>query len=338
MINMEQGYKRKKKRRRKIGKIAALSVVALLLISAIVVFGLFRIQEVEVVGNDYYTADEIKKMVMSDSMAQNSIYLTRKYSHANIQEELPFLSAVEIEMLSPYKVRIQVYEKTIVGYIQTAGSNVYFDKDGVVMENSQEVREGVPMISGVTLGKVEVLGKLPIEDKELFKSVVTLAQLLNKNEILPDEIHFDEENAMSLYFEKNTVLLGQNKNLEDKISNLKAIYPKMSSMEGTLDLENFTSDSSTAIFKKGNGKKDGGDKEEGESESESESETGKSAGSSYKGGSGKVSKDAAGNEVYTDDAGNVTSDMTQQYLGDDGQVITDGYGYIDPYTGAYILN
>lgn len=194
------------------------------------------------------------------------------------------------------------------------------------------------MISGVNLGKVEVLGKLPIEDKDLFKSVVTLAQLLNKNAIMPDEIHFDEENAMSLYFAKNTVLLGQNKNLEEKISNLKAIYPKMSTMDGTLDMENFTADSSTAIFKKGNGKKDSAGKVEGESESESESESGKSSGPNYKEESGRVSKDAAGNEVYTDDAGNVTNDMTQQYLGDDGQVITDGYGYIDPYTGAYILN
>lgn len=333
---MELKYKKIKRKKNKIKKIVIGTVVGLILLAALIVFGLFRIQSVEVVGNEYYSADEIKKMVMSDSLAQNSIYLTWKYSHINIKEELPYLSAVEVEMVAPYKVRIRVYEKTVVGYIKKAGSNVYFDKDGMIMENSQEVRKGVPMISGVDMDKPEVLKKLPIKDAQLFKAVIDVTQLLSKNEIVPDEIRVDQEQEISLYFGKNTVLFGQNKDLEAKISNLKAISPKLGTMQGTLDMQNYTQDSSTVTFKKEEGSADGTDQSEGDSNSESDSDKAVTDAGGYAEKSSRITKGADGNDIYTDDAGNVTSDLTKRYLGTDGKVQSDGYGYIDPYTGAYI--
>lgn len=190
------------------------------------------------------------------------------------------------------------------------------------------------MISGIDMDKPEVLKKLPIKDKNILTSVLNLTQLLNRYEIIPDEIHFDESQAISMYFSENTVLLGQNKYLDEKIANLKSIYPKMETMKGTLDLQNFTQGSDTVTFKKGDGKSGESEGAEGESESESEDTAGDAG--NYVEKAERITKDAAGNEIYTDDSGNVTSDMTKQYLGADGNVVTDGYGYIDPYTGAYI--
>lgn len=52
---------------------------------------------------------------------------------------------------------------------------------------------------------------------------------------------------------------------------------------------------------------------------------------------GTFAEDADGNRYYTDKNGNVTYDVdSYNYVDSNGDIITDGYGYIDPYTGAYI--
>ena len=67
---------------------------------------------------------------------------------------IPFISTLEVEALSAGHIRIRVYEKTIVGYVSYMGTNLYFDKDGMVVESSTEVLDGVPQISGLTFSEV----------------------------------------------------------------------------------------------------------------------------------------------------------------------------------------
>ena len=78
---------------------------------------------------------------------------------------------------------------------------------------------------------------------------------------------------------------------------------------------------------------------ETERESESETESGDvGTGAAYSESDGTFSTDADGTPIYTDKNGNTTPNVDgYQYTDEDGKVITDGYGYIDPYTGAYIL-
>ena len=52
---------------------------------------------------------------------------------------------------------------------------------------------------------------------------------------------------------------------------------------------------------------------------------------------GTFAEDADGNRYYTDKKGNITYNVdSYNYVDSNGEIITDGYGYIDPYTGAYI--
>ena len=102
----------------------------------------------------------------------------------------------------------------------------------------------------------------------------------------------------------------------------------------------------TVTFKKGEkdpaeteSRKAGEVKPEGESEgeSESESEIETSPQKKFVEDPDAFSTDAEGNKIYTDPLGN-TTDRTDSYnyVDDNGEIIMDGYGYIDPYTGAYI--
>ena len=75
----------------------------------------------------------------------------------------------------------------------------------------------------------------------------------------------------------------------------------------------------------------------GSSDGEETPATQASGAPSYQESDGTFAEDADGNRYYTDKKGNVTYNVdSYNYVDSNGEIITDGYGYIDPYTGAYI--
>lgn len=348
-----------RRKKRNLLKLPLLVFFAVVVIGFAVIFGLFHIRTVDVTGNEFYSAEEIRKMVMSDSLAENTIYLIWKYSDPATAEELPFLNAVEVTMEEPWHVQIRVYEKTIAGYLMFSGSRVYFDIDGNVVEISGEEREGIPPVSGVSIGQPVVGEALPVADETFLNDIISNARALHQTGPIPDEIHYDEQQKLILYFGGSRVLMGDTSYMEQKLEELAAIYPQMEGMSGTLHMETYTPEITSVRFVPG---ERGGEEEEliinlNKSAEEPEAETNEageivqsdsenaapensadSGGSGYVEDPGRFSSDASGNQIYTDEAGNVTTNLDKPYLGDDGQIISDGYGYIDPYTGAYILN
>lgn len=288
-------------------------------------------------------------MVMADSLGENSIYLTWKYAQPGAADNLPFLSGVEVSMVNPYHVQIKVYEKSIVGYLMYSGSMVYFDKDGYVVEISEELREGVPPFSGISIGQPVVMEMLPVSDEAFLRDIIEAADMIAQSGLEPLEVHYDEKHQPILYFTYNRVILGDNSYLEEKLSNLRALFSEMEELEGTLHMENFTAGSNTIPFKVGekgeeeliitiNPPEEETDAMEGTDEVQEVADGEAWGDSGYVEDSSRFATDASGAQYYTDEAGNVTYNLDKPYLGEDGNVITDGYGHIDPYTGAYILN
>ena len=174
---------------------------------------------------------------------------------------------------------------------------------------------------------------------------------------MPDEIRFSTSDEIILIFGKTKALLGKSDNLEDKVAALASIYPKIAGQEGNLHMQNYSLAAQTVTFRQGEDEEtlgvegqtgdtsaQNGDSQnpdgtgESETETETETETQEENVSTYQEGDGTFATDADGNQYYTDAAGNVTYDCGQyNYTDDNGEIITDGYGYIDPYTGAYII-
>lgn len=340
------------KRRKNLFKIPVFIFFGVLVLGTAVVFGLFHIRQADVTGNEFYTADEIKKMVMSDSMAENSIYLTWKYSQEDAAQNLPFLNGIEVSMVSPYHVEIRVYEKKIAGYIMYSGSRVYFDTDGSVVEVSAKERDNVVPFSGISISQPKAGESLPVTDDAFFKDITQAAGYIQQLETKPDEAHFDDKQELILYFGSSRVLMGSSSYLEKKFALLEQIIPQMEGMSGTLHMEAYVPGTTTFSFKKGERGEEEEDlimsaqiegeiaEDESEAQEAAEQEAAENAasGGGYVEDPSRITTDAEGNQIYTDEQGNVTSNLDKPYLGDDGQIITDGYGYIDPYTGAYILN
>jgi len=250
MKQNKKRYRRKKAQGRNRGSrgfLAAAVLILGLLLAGVLVVSLFQIRDVEVTGIEHYSKEEIAERVITDKYSTNSLYLFLKYKYTDT-EPIPFVDKIEVSLLGPGKVRLRVYEKSIVGYVTYMGANLYFDKDGIVVESSSQIKEGVPCISGLEFSSLAMYQQLAVEDNSVFERILTITQLVKKYELEPDKIEFGTDSELTLYFEQVRVALGNGGSLEEKVGRLHELYSDLEGRSGIFHMENYTNDSKFISF------------------------------------------------------------------------------------------
>ena len=254
-------------------------IVLLLLIGVIIFLAVFHVEEVEVVGNTRYTTEDVQAEVLKGPFASNA-FLMSAFRKKIQTEKMPFVSSIEVEMVSSHKLRLHVNEKQVIGYVRYLDCNMYFDKDGVVVESEvapevsdivqaedvdsdvvepEEIRDenettynaavtDIPFVTGLKFGQVVMDEKLPVENGGVFNTVLGIARIVDKYEIQPDRVEFDDDYHITLYYGTVKVTLGPDTLLEEKITKAAAILPKLSGKSGVLHLEDYTKDTVNIIF------------------------------------------------------------------------------------------
>lgn len=247
--------KRRKARKRKKIAITLLIILLLLAVAALIVIKVFRVEKVEVEGNELYDAKVIEKAVLNDKYSWNSLYVFLKYRFVDTKK-VPFVDTMEIILKDPQTLHIKVYEKGIMGYlyISSIDENAYFDKDGLVVETSSKVIDGTPQIIGIDCDKVVLYEKLPIGNAKL-REILTLTQALKRNSLIPDSITYGVANEPLLAYGKIKVEMGSLELLTQKVERLAKIKPSLEGMDGTLHLENWTEETTNIVFDKNISKK-----------------------------------------------------------------------------------
>lgn len=225
---------------------AALLLCALIAV-ALHFYTNYRVTTVYVEGNTHYTNEEIRNMVMDGVLGDNSAFLSIKYRDRSI-EGVPFVSKMDVTVVDPNTIRIQVYEKATAGYVEYLDRYMYFDKDGVVIEASNEKTKGIPLVTGLDFDHVVVKEPLPVEDPAIFKSILNITQLVNKYNLKIDRIYFAKDGTITLYFDDVRVSLGQPDNLDEKVMHLQYILPEINGRAGILRMENYNEDTKNISF------------------------------------------------------------------------------------------
>ena len=207
----------------------------------------YRVTNVEVVGNSHYTEQEIKDMVLKGNVFDNSLLLNIKYRNKSI-ENIPFVEKMDVEVKSNDTIRIMVYEKKLAGCISYLGNYMYFDREGIVVESSPQITQGVPEITGLRFNHVLLYEQLPVERSEIFQEILELTQLLDKYEIIADKIYFDTNNNVTLYFGDARVLIGSKSHIDEKIMQLSVIVPSIQGKAGVLDMREYETGTTTLTF------------------------------------------------------------------------------------------
>ncbi len=234
----------------KIRVIIVLGIINVLLIAAYFVLTHFAVKTVQVDGNKHYSAEEIKAMVMTGYLGDNSLYLTLKYKNKGI-EGVPFVETMDVMVQSNDTIRITVYEKALAGYVQYLGRYMYFDNEGVVVETSKVKTKGIPQVTGRSFDHIVLHEKLPVENDQIFQNILTITKLLNKYDVLCDRIQFDKSYNVTLGYGNVKVAIGALDNLDEKLMQLPQILPSLAGEKGTLDLQNYTADRKSVSFERG---------------------------------------------------------------------------------------
>lgn len=207
----------------------------------------YTVTTVYVEGNVHYTNEEIMEMVMGGRYGNNSLFLSMKYRDKGV-ENVPFIETMDVTIQAKDTIRITVYEKALAGYVSYLGLYVYFDKDGIVVETSQDPTPGIPQVTGLQFDHVVLHEKLPVENEEIFDEILNITQLLSKYSLTVDKIYFDQDYAVTLVFGEARVALGSSEDLEEKIMKLQYILPNLEGKKGILNMKEYTEDTTTYSF------------------------------------------------------------------------------------------
>lgn len=217
-----------------------LGVVLMLCVGLWLLLDAFQVTKVYVEGNEHYTAEEIRRMVEMGRYGDNSLYLSLKYRNKHITD-IPFIEMMDVDVVDRNTIHIMVYEKTLAGYVEYLDNYMYFDKDGVIVECAGVQTVGIPLVTGLSFDHMVMYERLPVENEEIFQTILNVTQMLNKYDIVTDKLHFNENYEMMLYFGDVRVDLGSTDLLEEKIQRLAAILPLIENKSGIVHMDNYES-------------------------------------------------------------------------------------------------
>ena len=242
-----QAMKRRRRKKTMNFKWLIIGIAVLLIVfSVLLAVGIFKVEEVEVTGNYYYSKSEITELVMGEH--KNSLYLVFLYDYLD-GKDIPFVDSVEVTMESPSRIKIRVYEKTMIGYVEYMGSNLYFDKDGTVVESSNAILEGIPCIKGLKFDTLTLYQPLNVANTEVFEVLLSMTQMMKKYELNPDAITLKNDSTeIVLTFADVKINLGSGENMDEKASRIKTLLPDLADKSGTLHMEEYTNESTNISF------------------------------------------------------------------------------------------
>ena len=249
--------RRKKKRLRFLYPLVATFLG--LAITGLLIVVLFKVQKIEIAGNQYCTDKQVREMVQNDKYSVNALYIFGKYM-AGKGEVLPCFDSVTVTLKAPWHVKVSVKEKTIIGYITEGEENIYFDKDGLVIYISGEVIESLTRVEGIPIKSIKLYQQMESGDPGIFEEILETTKELKKYELTPKKL-VCKDGSIYLYINNVRVSLGSTVSAE-KIAQIQQIMEKLGRTKGVLHMENYSENRETITFeKKKAGKKKGKDTE-----------------------------------------------------------------------------
>ena len=238
--------RKKTKSKFKLKWILTIIVTLVLIFSVVLAAGVFHVDEVKVTGNFFYSEEEIKELVIGEH--PNSLYLVFFYDYLG-GKEIPFVDSVEVKMETPGCVNIRVYEKKLIGYVQYMGSNLYFDKDGTVVESSNEIMKGIPCIRGLKFDTLTLYQTLNVDNEEVFELLLSMNKMMEKYELTPDAITLKNNSTeIVLTFGQVRINLGKGEHMDEKAARIKTLLPDLEDKSGVLHMEEYTNESTNISF------------------------------------------------------------------------------------------
>ncbi|MCI8626561.1 MAG: hypothetical protein HFI40_09825 [Lachnospiraceae bacterium] len=201
----------------------------------------------EVTGCTYYENQELRSWLSEGGLEDQSwfLYLKLKFGDAPV---IPFIEHIEVDFVDMHTLRLQVYEKEIIGCIPYMGEFVCFDKDGIMVGSVTERREDIPEVTGISYERIVYNEKMDTPRDELFQLVLNVTQLIRQYELSIRRIDFNYGMEITMYTGSVRILLGRREQYDEPLSALSGILKEAEGMKGTFHMEEYSRKNDKVVF------------------------------------------------------------------------------------------
>ena len=233
-------------------------IAVIVLLAGIAAAGLLlRVKEVSVGGHTHYSSEEVEAMFFDEGLSRSPLVILYKRLFGGW--EIPQLESYDLTFDGLTAVNIQVKEKKLYGYGPHFGSNLFFDKDGVVVKSSSETFKDVIKVSGLQVESAVLNEPLQVKNEKNFKLVATVIDFISSNQIkldsvtmylysAVDEISIYSGSSVQMKMGDITVLLGKNVDMQEKLLDLIQMLPEIWGQSGTLHMEDYAGSDSSHVY------------------------------------------------------------------------------------------
>ena len=127
--------------------------------------------------------------------------------------------------------------------------NVYFDSEGIAQESRGYRFAGVPVVTGVPFHEI-VLGKQIPVDGSYFNTILAITEKISTYGLNISEVHFENENDITLLSGKFEIYLGTSAYLDGKMSRIAETLEAVSRehKKGVIDMHLYTDEKNIITF------------------------------------------------------------------------------------------
>lgn len=209
--------------------------------------GMFNIKHIAVKGNKQFSKVEISNHILGDKYCKYAPYLYLKYKLFK-PKVMPFLSDIQVKLTGLNRVQIEVKEKPIIAYAEHLNSHIFFDCDGIIVESSDRTIPGVVRIDGLNFKSYKLYKKPELDNPIILDSLNGIVRVMNKYKLKPDSLNVNKRGEIELKFEFLTVKLGMEDALDEKISKVASVIPKLDEKRGVLKLNAYRKSGDSIIY------------------------------------------------------------------------------------------
>lgn len=202
----------------------------------------FKVDQVEVSGNDRYSTQEIVE-ASGVTVGENLFFLNKYEAAARITQELPYVESVKIGRRLPNTLYIQVEECERALAVEHKGELWLMCYNGKIADTAPvKDKANYTVLTGLTLQELTI-GQMVTTDagqENQLEALLSLLQQLHQKSMLQDlqEIHLEESAYITLrYLNRFDVQLLRSADFDYKLEYLKAVVERLEDNEkGIIDL------------------------------------------------------------------------------------------------------
>lgn len=252
---MKKSKKKKKKIRRRIFII--LGIVAVLFIAFALLF-FTRVKNVEVEGNEFFTDEQIEATIFDEDFNRKPLIILWNEIF-NKHKIIPFVDSYKVKLTGLTSAKVVLDIKSMVGRLSYGTSNIYVNRDGLVVESTTDIYPDIPLVMGLGVDETVPGMSLPIESEKL-DSMLEIKHFLSDNTIsyagvegkafdVVDRVNFDDGGNIEIYVGEICVRLGSSYHLAEKLREMVDILPSLEGKSGTLHLEDYSSTDDSHVYR-----------------------------------------------------------------------------------------